>query len=157
MISDGLGLQWLEAGFPFPSQRLKSGCSSESWILTTRPGQWQGPGPSAGQKWIPKKRWKVAKQEKYLLGWKRVHVDRHMGKLTESCPSDNSDHLCGASLLGFLWPIILLNLVLGPYFVYLRTLLCVYSHASLSQGGFRPRGLWVGLPFWPPRSLSVHV
>ena len=79
-----------------------------------------------------------------------------MGRLIESCPSDNSDHLCGESLLGFLWPIILLYLVLCPYFVYLRILPCVYSRASLSQGGFWSGGLWVGLPFWPPRNFSVH-
>ena len=57
---------------------------------------------------------------------------------------------------GFPLPIILLYLVLCPYFVYLRILPCVYSRASLSQGGFWSGGLWVGLPFWPPRNFSVH-
>ena len=38
------------------------------------------------------------------------------------------NHVYGAFLLGFLWPVILLCLVLFPYLVYLRGLSCVCVH-----------------------------
>ena len=39
--------------------------------------------------------------------------------------SGGLNYFYGALLLGFLWPIILLCLVLSLYWVYLRVLLCV--------------------------------
>ena len=44
------------------------------------------------------------------------------------CPRGSLTHLYGAFLPGFLWPVILLCLVLSPYLVYLRVLPCVYVH-----------------------------
>ena len=38
------------------------------------------------------------------------------------------NHLHGAFLLGFLWPIILLCLVLSLYLVYFSVLPCVHAH-----------------------------
>ena len=51
-----------------------------------------------------------------------------MGGLRESCPHGSLNHVYGAVLLSFLWPIILLCLVLSPYLVYLRALPCVRGH-----------------------------
>ena len=48
-----------------------------------------------------------------------------MSGLRESCPPGSLNHLCGAFLPSFLWPIILLYLGLSPYLVYLRVLPCV--------------------------------
>ena len=43
LISGGLSLQWLEAGFWFPGQRLKSGCGSE--CAESQPRDHQGQWP----------------------------------------------------------------------------------------------------------------
>ena len=61
------------------------------------------------------------KQEKCLLGGKRVRVNRHTlaGSERELRPSASLNHLHGAFLPGFLWPIILLCLALRPYLVHL--------------------------------------
>ena len=87
LISGGLGLQWLEAGSCFPSQRLKSGRGSEgteSWPLDHQ-------GPVARDKALacqlhrnefPQRR-KVVKQVKCVLGGKRACVDKHTGRLRE--------------------------------------------------------------------------
>ena len=76
----------------------------------------------------------------------------------ESCPRGSLNHLYGAFLLGFLWPIILLCLALSPYLVYLRVLLCV--RASLSQDAFYQRGLWqVDITYYgvaPPPFLTLE-
>ena len=51
-----------------------------------------------------------------------------MGGLRESAlkrPCGSLNHFYGAFCLGFLWPIILLCMVLNPYLVYLRVLLCM--------------------------------
>ena len=47
----------------------------------------------------------------------------------ESRPCGGLNHLCVAFLPGFLWPVILLCLVLSPYLVYLRVLPCVRTYA----------------------------
>ena len=75
-------------------------------------------------------RQKVVKHVKCLLGGKVVRVDRHPGGLREreSYPRGSLNHLYGALLLGFLWPIVLLCLVLSPYLVHLRLLPCVRLH-----------------------------
>ena len=59
-----------------------------------------------------------------------VCIDGHMGRLKESCAFSlfGLNHLCGAFLLGFLWPVILLCLVLSLYLVYLGVLLCVHAY-----------------------------
>ena len=43
-------------------------------------------------------------------------------------PRGGLNHLHGAFLLGFLWPVILPCLVLSPYLVYLRILPCVHMY-----------------------------
>ena len=45
--------------------------------------------------------------------------------MCELHPHDSLNHLDGAFLLGFLWPIIMICLVHSPYLAYLRILLCV--------------------------------
>ena len=83
-----------------------------------------------------------------------VCVDRHTGRQREPRPRGSLNHCYGAFLPAFLWPVILLCLVLSSYLVYLRILPCV--HASLGQDGFQRRGLWVALAslsVWPPRSF----
>ena len=83
------------------------------------------------------------KQVKCLLGGKGVLVDRHMGRLRESRALSSLNHLYGVFLLGFLWPVILLCLVLSPLFGLSQgPLMC--TRASLSQDGFQRRGLWLG-------------
>ena len=70
-------------------------------------------------------------------------VDRRTSGLRELYNHGILNHLYGAFLPGFLWPIILLCLVLNPLSGFFQGLpMC--SHASLSQDGFRWRGLWVG-------------
>ena len=73
-----------------------------------------------------------------------------MHRWTESHPPGCLIHFCGAFLLGFLWPVILICLVLSPYLVYLRILPWVPGCAS--------QGLWVDFAwyrFWPPRNFLV--
>ena len=57
-------------------------------------------------------------------------MGRHMGGLRERepRPPGSLNHFDGAFFPGFLWPIILLCLVLSPYLVYLRVLPCVHVH-----------------------------
>ena len=57
-----------------------------------------------------------------------VWVDTWADSERESHPRGSLNHFYGASLLGFLWPIILLCLVLSLYLVYLRVLPCVHEH-----------------------------
>ena len=86
------------------------------------------------------------KQVRCLLGGKKkVHVNRHTwaGSERQLCLRGSLNHLYGAFLLGFLWPVILLCLALSPYLVITQgPPLCV--SASLSQDGFQLRGLWKG-------------
>ena len=71
---------------------------------------------------------KVLKQVKCLLEGKRVCVDRHTGRLWDLCPRGGLNCLHGAFLPGFLWPIILICLVLSLYLVYFRVLLWVHVY-----------------------------
>ena len=57
-----------------------------------------------------------------------VCIDTRTVSERESHPRGSLNHLYGAFLLGFLWPIILLCLALSPYLVYLRVLPCVHMH-----------------------------
>ena len=86
----------------------------------------------------------LVKQVKCLLGGKMVCENRpaQAGSERESSSHASLNHLYGAFLPGFLWPLILLCLALSPYLVYLRVLPCVRT--SLSQDRFYRRGLWVG-------------
>ena len=52
---------------------------------------------------------------KLFIRRERVHVDRQTGRLRESHPPDSLNHLYGAFLLGFPWPIILLWVILSLY------------------------------------------
>ena len=84
---------------------------------------------------------------KQVLGGKKraVHVDRHTGRVreqhtsltlreseseSESHPHGNFNQLFRKFLPGFLWPIILICLVLSLYLVYLRVIPCVHVHLS---------------------------
>ena len=49
-------------------------------------------------------------------------------RVPELRPQGSLYRLCGAFLLGFLWPIIMICLVRSPYLVHLRILLCVHTH-----------------------------
>ena len=61
-----------------------------------------------------------------------VHVDRYTGRLrdrfAELRPGGGLNHFYAACLPGFLWPIILLCLVLSLHLVCLRVLQCVRAH-----------------------------
>ena len=57
-------------------------------------------------------------------------MDRHTGKLRESRPRGSLNLSYGVFLLEFLWPIILLSLVLSLYVVYLKVLPCAHMHLS---------------------------
>ena len=60
-----------------------------------------------------------------------MSVDRHTWtqRVAECMPQGGLNHFYAACLPGFLWPIILLCLVLNPYLVYDRVLPCVRAHA----------------------------
>ena len=71
------------------------------------------------------------KQVKCLLGGRRVQyvwIDARAGSERESRPRGCLNHFYGAFLPGFLWPVVLLCLVLSPYLVELRVLPCVRAH-----------------------------
>ena len=51
-------------------------------------------------------------------------------RITELQPHGSLNYFYGAFLPGFLWPIILLCLILNPYLVYFRVLPCVHMHLS---------------------------
>ena len=56
------------------------------------------------------------------------------------------NHLYGA-ILGFLWPVVLLCLVLSPYLVHLSILPCAYLHLLAKMGSSKERHiLWGGAP-----------
>ena len=55
-------------------------------------------------------------------------IDTQVGSERELSPRDSLNHLYEAFLPGFLWPILLLCLVLSPNLVYLRVLPCVRVH-----------------------------
>ena len=63
-----------------------------------------------------------------LLERKRVRVDRHPDRLRDSCPCVRLNRLHGASRLGFLWPAVLLCLVLSLHLVYFKDLACVFVY-----------------------------
>ena len=57
-------------------------------------------------------------------------VDRCTSGLRELYNHGILNHLYGAFLPGFLWPIILLCLVLNPYLASFRVCPCVHMHLS---------------------------
>ena len=54
-------------------------------------------------------------------------IDTQVDPEREWRPCGSLNHLHGAFLPGFLWPIILICLVLSPYLVHLRILPCVLA------------------------------
>ena len=98
------------------------------------------------------------KQVKCLLGGKRVRVDRHTGGLRgESRPRGSLNHFYGTFLPGFLWPIILLCLVLSPYLVHLRVLPCVRAHLLAKVDSSEEACGYVGITYYgaaPPPFLT---
>ena len=63
-----------------------------------------------------------------------MRIDTGVDPEREPRPQGSLKHLHGAFLPGFLWPIILLCLVLSPYLVYLRVLPCVRMHLLAKMG-----------------------
>ena len=49
-------------------------------------------------------------------------MGRLRGRVPESRPRDSWNYFYGVFLLVFVWPIIVICLVHGPYFIYLRML-----------------------------------
>ena len=91
-------------------------------------------------------------------------VDKYTGRLTgrvpELHPRGSVNYVCGAFLLVFLRPIILICLVHSLYLVYLRILSCVRMHLSVKTDATEKlsgRTSLVITLLWPPRNLSVHV
>ena len=142
LISGGPGLQQLEAGFWFLVQKVNLGQGSEN--TESQPldhGSVTRLWLFSFAKIIPTKT-ESSETSKVMIRRKKgtVCVNRHIGGLRDtSHPHGNLSHLCGAFLWGFLWPVILICLVLSLYLVHLR----VFSHVgSLNQVGFQPRDLW---------------
>ena len=145
LISSGLGRQRLEARFQFPGQRLKSGHSSENAESQPRPvASDKALAHQLCRNEFPQRESSETSKNKQVYQEEKgyVWVDTLAGSEKGQCPCGSLNHLYGALLPGFLWPVILLCLVLSPYLVYLRVLPCVRT--SLSQDGFQRRGLWVG-------------
>ena len=78
-----------------------------------------------------------------------------VGSETESHPRGSLNHFHGAFLPSFLWPIILLCLVLSLCLVYLRVLPCVRVHL-LTDLDSSKRPL-TSVPFLISYNPSVHV
>ena len=135
LILDGLRLQQLEVGLWF----LTRDWGRVAVVRAPNPndytsGQWQGPGSSALQRRIPTKI--ESNQVKCLLGEERVQyvwIDTWADSERESHPQGDLNHFYGAFLLGFLWPMILVCLVLSLYLVYLSILPRVRSHLSVKM------------------------
>ena len=88
------------------------------------------------------------------------HRKRLRGRVPETRYPGSLNHLHGAFLLVFLWPIILICLVHGLYLVYLRTLPHAHMHllakVILLERHIKRTSLGLTL-LWPTRSLSVCV
>ena len=54
--------------------------------------------------------------------------DSRRERITEWCPCGSLNYFYGAFLLSFLWPIILICLIRGPYLVYQRIHSSVHTH-----------------------------
>ena len=152
LVEGGKHQLWkLEKLYPFDSWTLglslvALACSSlkqgfDSW-LEIEVGSWQWEGrilatrPLVSDKALAPRcrkelsqRWKVVKQEFIRRIKSIVHVIDTWGD-SEVCPCGNVNHLYGAFLPGFLWPIILTCLLQSLYLVLLRILLCVHAHLS---------------------------
>ena len=131
VISGGLGLQWLDTALQFLDRDWGTvmalrALNPSHWTS----GQWEGPGLLSLQKRIPTKT-EVMKELKCFLGGKGIPVDRHRWAQRESCwvtPSWQFKLIYGAFLSVFLWPIILICLVLRPHLVFIRNLPYVHIH-----------------------------
>ena len=159
-------LKW---GLVFPPETEAKPRLWEHQILTARPVV----SDEALALWLFRKefpqRRKTVKQVKCLLGGgkkSRVRVDRHIGGLRDRVAPLWCDlnHFCGAFLPGFLWPIVLLCLVLRSYLIFLRVLACV-PHISQPRQFLVERLMgscityYEVIPpvYWSPRKLSAHV
>ena len=60
--------------------------------------------------------------------WTDTQVNSETERVTELHPHGSVNYFYGAFLPGFLWPIILIFLVLSLYLVYLRVLSCLGAH-----------------------------
>ena len=70
-------------------------------------------------------------------------IDTQANSEGESHPCGRIDHLYGAFLLGFLWPIILICLVLSLYLVYRRILPCVHERLSAKMDSTEEAYEWI--------------
>ena len=62
-----------------------------------------------------------------------VWIDTRVVSERKSCPRGGLNPFYGAFILGFLWPVILLCLVLSPYLVCLRVLPYVCTQLSAKK------------------------
>ena len=132
MISGGLCLQHLGVELGFPATDWDLSQQWEHQILVTI-SVVTDKGLQLCKKEFPQ-RWKVVKQVRCLLRGKRIQcmwidplADLGREWVTESHPCDGLNFFYGVFLMGFLWTI-LICLVHSPYLVYLRILLCEYTH-----------------------------
>ena len=80
---------------------------------------------------------KLIRRKKSTVWW----IDTWMDSEEELCPRGSLNHVLGAVVLSFLWPIILLCLVLSQYLVNLRILPCVCMHLLVKADSTeRPMG-----------------
>ena len=130
VISGGLGLQQLEAGFRFEARDWSQAAAVRApnpSHQTTR-DQWPvtRPWPLSCVEINFHKETESSEASKVFIRRKKstVHVDGHTGRLREreSRPRGSLNHFYGPFLPGFLWPIALFCLVLSPELVYLRVL-----------------------------------
>ena len=90
--------------------------------------------------------------------WIDMWINTREAAERELHPRDTLNHLHGVILLGFLWPVILLCLVLNPYLVYLRILPCVRMHlVAKMDASKRLVGRLTLLPLTLKELLHAHI
>ena len=112
-------------------------------------GQWPDLAHHLWRKEFPQRQ-EVVKQEKLIRRKKSTvwWIDTWMDSEEELCPRGSLNHFLGAFVLSFLWPIILLCLVLSQYLVNLRILPCVCTHLLVKADSTeRPMGRRHHSPF----------
>ena len=109
------------SGTWIPSQRL-----GKHWTLASRPVvSDKGSGPLLLPKRISRKMESSETSKVFIKREKSiVRVERHTGRFRKRVAESHGslNYFYEEFLLGFLWPIILVCLVLSPYLIYLRIL-----------------------------------
>ena len=80
-------------------------------------------------------------------------MHEYISRLPQLHLHSSLNHLYGAFLPGFLWPIILICLVHTPCLVYLRIFPCVHMPRWILLKRHLGRASLDMTPLWPPRSL----